>query len=619
MESPPSAPAAARGPAPGGQESEQRRRAVEVGTHLKKVIDAYRMFESGHEAQGALEEVLWDRLRSYLDRFGDLSLELSATTISIEGKDVITASRPEESITFALFIDGIHEVLILKGIERPELVAFLRLWSEAAKRPDEGATPIREDESVLTRFWEADFENVELVAMEATAESASSESDAEMQERHQELRRVMRSMAGSLPDGTRTTRDGGAFGEAFWSVGAGAESPGAHRDESRRPADDPIALRMWQAELGVAVDAASIANPGPPRAAPIRDEDRELFAARVEAAWDEHVVERFLAAAFALTADAAPEDVEAMATPVSRVVAASIAAGELGRLGEALVAAQRSAMAGGATGNEAFVAFERLRVSLEAAEVLEPALSAMDAPAQREGALRLVSLLRPEGLGAVLDRLDRVSERRALEALVALVLSRHPPPEALTRAAASAPPDAAVVLLHQLGGRDDALARVVRRSALRHPDGSVRARSLETMSAAARAEAVAELRQLTMDPDEAVRGAALLCCVELRDRGVIPRLSALLDGRLGARSAQQAATALGHLGGMDGAIALRRAFLTSRHAEVKAACAIALAEIGDESARAMIEKEAARFLHRGSLKAACVEALRRLDARRGGH
>jgi HEAT repeat protein len=200
-----------------------------------------------------------------------------------------------------------------------------------------------------------------------------------------------------------------------------------------------------------------------------------------------------------------------------------------------------------------------------------------------------------------------------------LVLSRHPPPEALTRAAASAPPDAAVVLLHQLGGRDDALARVVRRSALRHPDGSVRARSLETMSAAARAEAVAELRQLTMDPDEAVRGAALLCCVELRDRGVIPRLSALLDGRLGARSAQQAATALGHLGGMDGAIALRRAFLTSRHAEVKAACAIALAEIGDESARAMIEKEAARFLHRGSLKAACVEALRRLDARRGGH
>jgi hypothetical protein len=263
MESHPSAPAAARGPAPGGQESEQRRRAVEVGTHLKKVIDAYRMFESGHEAQGALEEVLWDRLRSYLDRFGDLSLELSATTISIEGKDVITASRPEESITFALFIDGIHEVLILKGIERPELVAFLRLWSEAAKRPDEGATPIREDESVLTRFWEADFENVELVAMEATAESASSESDAEMQERHQELRRVMRSMAGSLPDGTRTTRDGGAFGEAFWSVGAGAESPGAHRDESRRPADDPIALRMWQAELGVAIDAASIAKPRP--------------------------------------------------------------------------------------------------------------------------------------------------------------------------------------------------------------------------------------------------------------------------------------------------------------------------------------------------------------------
>ena len=180
-------------PQPQNTDAEQKRRAVEVGTHFKKVIDAYRMFDPGHETLQVVESALWGKTGSYLESFGDLSFELSATTISIEGKDVITATKSEDSISFPLFAEGVHEILISNGLESDELFRFLQIWSSSMRRGSTDAGEV----NLLTLFWEADFQSIELVAMETTLEGGGDEeTDEETRKKTAELRKIMKAVAG---------------------------------------------------------------------------------------------------------------------------------------------------------------------------------------------------------------------------------------------------------------------------------------------------------------------------------------------------------------------------------------------------------------------------------------
>ena len=98
-------------PAPAKNDAEQRRRAVEVGSYVKKLLDAYRLLEPNHPTLPEIESTTWARTAEYLKQFGELSLELSPTAISIEGKIVVESNRKADSVSFPLFAEGIHEVL----------------------------------------------------------------------------------------------------------------------------------------------------------------------------------------------------------------------------------------------------------------------------------------------------------------------------------------------------------------------------------------------------------------------------------------------------------------------------------------------------------------------------
>ena len=108
---PPATTTSAPTPTPTDVDAEQRRRAIEVTTHIKKLLDAFRLYEPGHVAFEALQSGLWERLESYLDQFGELGLELAGQSISVEGKVVVKSEKRSDSITHPFFSEGIQEIV----------------------------------------------------------------------------------------------------------------------------------------------------------------------------------------------------------------------------------------------------------------------------------------------------------------------------------------------------------------------------------------------------------------------------------------------------------------------------------------------------------------------------
>ena len=97
------------------------------------MLDAYRLLESNHPTLPEIESTTWQRTAEYLKQFGELSLELSPTAVSIEGKIVVEANRKADSVSFPLFAEGIHEVLFGAGLDERQLQGFLTIWADACK------------------------------------------------------------------------------------------------------------------------------------------------------------------------------------------------------------------------------------------------------------------------------------------------------------------------------------------------------------------------------------------------------------------------------------------------------------------------------------------------------
>ena len=85
-----------------------------------------------------------------------------------------------------------------------------------------------------------------------------------------------------------------------------------------------------------------------------------------------------------------------------------------------------------------------------------------------------------------------------------------------------------------------------------------------------------------------------------------------------AAEKKRAVAALGQVGGGEACAALKRILENDKDTEVRAGAALALGAAGDESARALLKEHAGKLIGGGPLKAACAEALKKLDAKKAG-
>src|SRR5438477_260426 len=106
---------------PHGSDQESRRRATELCLQLKKTLDAQRLYQTGQNAEPFRAD-LYVKVSGYVAAFGDLALELSGTTIEVDGKVVYTShsEKAVDSITYPLVAEGVQEVVFSSGLVQPE-------------------------------------------------------------------------------------------------------------------------------------------------------------------------------------------------------------------------------------------------------------------------------------------------------------------------------------------------------------------------------------------------------------------------------------------------------------------------------------------------------------------
>jgi hypothetical protein len=119
-------------------------RTIEAGrTHARD--DA-----SLHKIQGDFEEAT----ESCLNQIGDFTIRVEEFGLFFEGECVYHNSVPSDSLSVALFRDGLSELVMRRGLEPDELRAFVDILVRATADCGQDA------EDVVTLLWEEDFRHI---------------------------------------------------------------------------------------------------------------------------------------------------------------------------------------------------------------------------------------------------------------------------------------------------------------------------------------------------------------------------------------------------------------------------------------------------------------------------
>jgi HEAT repeat protein len=242
-------------PAPAGKSDAERVaafvdlliRAVEVGRAPSRDDPELRELEAGLEAA----------LRVCLHEIGDIQLRLDDLDLAFAGHTVYRSPAREGSIPFALFRDGVREIVLRRGLESGELSALVRALRQATDARGRGW------DDAVTLLWEQDFRNVRYACLPVDGGDPAAIEDR----------------SGGA---ARGTADGGAAGRIPWPAAMDLESiltpPTAETDEER--SDD------WR------FPGAAAPPPPVPQAAPPPLQDVEAENIRMTAKIEEAISSR---------------------------------------------------------------------------------------------------------------------------------------------------------------------------------------------------------------------------------------------------------------------------------------------------------------------------------------
>lgn len=110
----------------------------------------------------------------------DLTLDVSETALSWDGREVLTQESKSDSLAWILFKDGVRSVTLQQGVEDEEIVRLLSVIHEARTLDAEAA------DDLLTLLWDQDFQHIKYdyveLGMEEVPQLAPSEEEPEVTE-----------------------------------------------------------------------------------------------------------------------------------------------------------------------------------------------------------------------------------------------------------------------------------------------------------------------------------------------------------------------------------------------------------------------------------------------------
>lgn len=120
-------------------------RAVEAGRTPPGRDAELRELEAGLEAS----------LRVCLHEIGEVKIRLEDLDLIFAGQTVYRSPAREGSLPFALFRDGVREIVLRRGLESEELAALVRALRQATDARARGW------DDAVTLLWEQDFRNIQ--------------------------------------------------------------------------------------------------------------------------------------------------------------------------------------------------------------------------------------------------------------------------------------------------------------------------------------------------------------------------------------------------------------------------------------------------------------------------
>jgi len=534
---------------------------------LRRVIDSRKLYARGHPALMGMVGELNRRLAAHVAEHGALTLFLSSLALLLEGRPVLQAERREDSISHGPYLDGVRTITFERDLGLDDTATLIEVWCASLY----GSTD--SSQTFPTRLWEAGLRGVRTTSLDTLVEGGDIDAAvAEIRTGRAPLR-AGAPASKALVDGVKPIE-----------LDIGARLP-----------DQPQRISLQ--EIG-AEDLKRLASTVPME--------------RRDGAW------RTTVGLAALAPLAGEGELPKLQKAVQSLFGSIVRDGSLQEAADLAHELGEAARAEDAPpGRREYL--PGMLEALDSPEILGVALSALQEPERADAAVALLREMPTRAAEPLLEELAQPHDPHMRRRLVSVIIELAPTREMLEKRVTSAEPSMVLDVLEVARALAPADAAAVRLTALKHASGAVRKAALDSFGAANVAENAAVLRPLVRDPEPAVGRAALDLLVRARD----PEAAGMIGEVLARRGTdpdeqRRLLMALGTLGGDVACLLLRRRFRSERAADLRAACALALAQAGDEYSRPLLESTSRRWFVSRTVKDACREALRRLERRRTG-
>ncbi len=140
--------------------SDKGKTAAEALVALGRAARCFLIYSPDNEAISIFLDNLKKKMDSYLERFGDMPLDIRPWEMVLDDEVIYLNRDRERSLSFRLFRDGVRKVVLRRGVDWSELTRFLGIISIRF-------TGIRQQEDdIVTLLWKAGFKNIEVEAVE---------------------------------------------------------------------------------------------------------------------------------------------------------------------------------------------------------------------------------------------------------------------------------------------------------------------------------------------------------------------------------------------------------------------------------------------------------------------
>ncbi len=570
--------------------SEAAREIVRV---LRKTMSAFRSYPEGHSARIAATSHLYSAL-AQATAVEPLTLHVTSRAFFFDDAPVSAEESEGETLTRPLFVEGIQGLTFTTALTLEELERFLVLFHVAA------AARFPEGHSLTTELWEAHLQGIETTIVEnlsdgVTADAGLDDADAARarDERIKTLTDEMMSVRlprGDPGDGSPTRKVSSADVAPLVSSSTLADALGQRINFDSR-------------ELTLSVD---------------EEECRALASALCETT---ETIARTHQTIWRIAAYGEPNDQEKLQALAARVTMRFVEEGSLAVLRQGL----SRTLAEARNTPHRMADIGRFFEILAAPEIVSILVTATCDEERRHEAVDVLTFLAPRHMSLVLERVESVADvPAARDALLRLVVRKSPTTEsfaaAIDRLKTSAAAQTTTALIDTLREiRPEAVGQVVL-ACLSNTNPDVRRavlKKIDTDQLGLLAPTLAKV--LAEEPERDLRDAMVLMLVKAKRAEAVAALISLLRRRdIVTEERQTVLRALCHVGSEvadDAKAFLRQMFQSERDGDVLCSLALALGSVGDEQARGLLAAEAKRLFAPAALRAACVEAQNRLDAR----